>query len=158
MFRRTALRKSIRSWRCVTNEESTTDAPLAAAEDFGDDLPVDPNFHPCRLPDGIWHRSKRCDSIEAVIQLQRLRELLALVGFTRFEAVTPDINGEYATDVERAQIALEPAWFPAAENRGRGCSSNFVGNSDSRTTEADAAHGYSNHTQHLRGCGLERVG
>jgi hypothetical protein len=49
-----------------------------------------------------------------------LREILALVGFTRFEAVTPDINGEYETDVERAQIALEPRWFPAIENRGEG--------------------------------------
>jgi Domain of unknown function (DUF1998) len=49
-----------------------------------------------------------------------LREILALVGFTRFEAVTPDINGEYETDVERAQIAMEPAWFPAVENRGEG--------------------------------------
>jgi hypothetical protein len=34
--------------------------------------------------------------------------------------VTPDINGEYETDVERAQIALEPAWFPAVDNRGEG--------------------------------------
>ena len=49
-----------------------------------------------------------------------MREVLALVGFTRFEAVTPDINGEYETDVERAQIALEPTWFPAVENRGEG--------------------------------------
>ena len=49
-----------------------------------------------------------------------MREVLALVGFSRFEAVTPDINGEYETDVERAQIALEPAWFPAADNRGEG--------------------------------------
>jgi hypothetical protein len=52
--------------------------------------------------------------------VHRLREILALVGFTRFEAVTPDINGEYETDVERAQIALEPQWFPAVENRGEG--------------------------------------
>jgi hypothetical protein len=58
--------------------------------------------------------------IEAVIQLHRLREILALIGFTRFEAVTPDINGEYETDVERAEIALEPQWFPAVENRGEG--------------------------------------
>src|SRR6185312_3397929 len=50
----------------------------------------------------------------------RLREVLALVGFTRLEAVMPDINGEYETDVERAQIAIEPAWFPANENRGEG--------------------------------------
>jgi hypothetical protein len=55
-----------------------------------------------------------------VVQLHRLREVLALVGFTRFEAVTPDINGEYETDVERAQIAQEPSWYPAVENRGEG--------------------------------------
>lgn len=59
-------------------------------------------------------------SIAAVIQLHRLREVLALTGFTRFEGVTPDIHGEYETDVERAQIALEPQWFPAVENRGEG--------------------------------------
>ncbi len=44
----------------------------------------------------------------------------ALIGFTRFEAVTPDINGEYETDVDRAELALEPQWFPAVENRGEG--------------------------------------
>ncbi len=93
---------------------------LAAPEGFGDDVPVDHNFHARRLPDRIWRHSKRCDGIESVIQLHRLREVLVLVGFTRFEAVTPDIDGEYETDVERAQIALEPAWFPAVENRGEG--------------------------------------
>jgi hypothetical protein len=96
------------------------EALLAAPEGFGDDVPVDPNFHARRLPDRVWRRSKRCDGIEAVIQLHRLREILALVGFTRFEAVTPDIQGEYETDVERAQIAREPQWFPAVENRGEG--------------------------------------
>src|SRR6202023_830670 len=85
-----------------------------------DDVPVDPNFHARRLPDHAWRHAKRSSGIEAVIQLHRLREVLALVGFTRFEAVTPDIQGEYATDVERAQIALEPSWFPAVENRGEG--------------------------------------
>ena len=96
------------------------EALLAAPEGFGDDVPVDPNFHARQLPERAWRRSKRSDGIEAVIQLHRLREVLALTGFTRFEAVTPDIHGEYETDVERAQIALEPQWFPAVENRGEG--------------------------------------
>jgi hypothetical protein len=52
--------------------------------------------------------------------VHRLREVLALAGFTRLEAEMPDIDGEYETDVERAQIALEPTWFPAVENRGEG--------------------------------------
>lgn len=96
------------------------DALLAAPEGFGDDVPVDPDFHARRLPDRVWRRSTVSDGIESVIQLHRLREVLALVGFTRFEAITPDIQGEYETDVERAQIALEPHWFPAVENRGEG--------------------------------------
>ena len=96
------------------------EALLAVPEGFGDDVPVDPNFHARRLPNRAWRHSERCDGIEAVIQVHRLREILALVGFTRFEAVTPDIDGEYETDVARAQIALEPQWFPAVENRGEG--------------------------------------
>jgi hypothetical protein len=96
------------------------EALLAVPEGFGDDVPVDLNFHARRLRDQAWRHSHRSDGIEAIIQLHRLREVLALVGFTRFEAVTPDIDGEYETDVERAQIALEPLWFPAVENRGEG--------------------------------------
>lgn len=96
------------------------DALLAAPEGFGDDVPVDPNFHARRLPERIWRRRPCSEGIEAVTQLHRLREVLALVGFTRLEAVMPDINGEYETDVERADIAIEPAWFPATENRGEG--------------------------------------
>jgi hypothetical protein len=96
------------------------DALLAAREGFGDDVPVDQDFHARRLPDRTWRRPGRWDGIEAVIQLHRLREVLALVGFTRLEAVMPDIHGEYESDVERAQIAIEPTWFPAVENRGEG--------------------------------------
>ncbi len=96
------------------------DALLAAPEGFGDDVPVDPNFHARRLPDSVWRHTQHCAGIQAVIQVHRLREILALIGFTRFEAFTPDINGEYETDVERAQIARNPQWFPAVENRGEG--------------------------------------
>jgi hypothetical protein len=93
---------------------------LSVPEGYGDDVPVDQNFHARRLPDHAWRHSARFAGIESVIQVHRLREILALVGFTRLEAVTPDINGEYETDVERAQIALDPQWFPAVENRGEG--------------------------------------
>lgn len=96
------------------------EALLAVPEGYGDDIPVDHNFHGRRLPEQVWRHTERCAGIQAVIQLHRLREILALIGFTRFEAFTPDINGEYETDVERAQIACDPKWFPAVENRGEG--------------------------------------
>lgn len=96
------------------------EALLAAPEGFGHDTPADPDFHARRLPDGIWRRSGGRPQVASVVQLHRLREVLALIGFTRLEAVTPDIHGEYETDVERADIALDPKWFPAVENRGEG--------------------------------------
>jgi len=96
------------------------DALLAAPEGYGDDVPIDPNFHARRLPERVWRVEGIPEGIEAVIQLHRLREVLALIGFTRFEAAMPDINGEYESDVERARLALDPAWFPAVENRGEG--------------------------------------
>ena len=98
------------------------DAILDAPEGFGDDVPVDPDFHARRLPARIWRRSGgRSDGrIAAVIQVHRLREVMALAGFTRFEAVTRNIDGEYESDVERAALALDASWFPAVENRGEG--------------------------------------
>ena len=105
------------------------DALLAVPEGYGDDVPINPDFHARRLPDHVWRSSSRFGSIEAVIQVHRLREVLALIGFTRFEAIMPDINGEYETDVELAQIAMEPTWYPAVENRGEGVFLQFSMNS-----------------------------
>ncbi|MEX1263844.1 MAG: DUF1998 domain-containing protein [Actinomycetota bacterium] len=101
-------------------KEVELDAILAASEGYGDDVPIDPDFHVRRLPDAAWRKGKGLEAVQAVFQLHRLREVLALAGFSRFEAVMPDINGEYDTDVERAAIQVEPTWFPAVENRGEG--------------------------------------
>lgn len=97
------------------------DAILAVPEGYADDVPIDPNFHARRLPDHAWRRASTLSpGIQSVIQLHRLREVVALIGFTRFEAIMPDIDGEYDTDVKCAQVAEEPSWFPAVENRGEG--------------------------------------
>ena len=52
--------------------------------------------------------------------MHRLREVMAQVGFTRFEAVSPDIDGELEMGVRRASLAREITWLPAVENRGEG--------------------------------------
>jgi hypothetical protein len=93
---------------------------LAAPVGYGDDVPIDPDFHARRLPESAWRTGSLTDPVTAVVQLHRLREVLALIGFTRFDAITPDIHGEYDSDVERAELALDPQWFPAIENRGEG--------------------------------------
>ena len=103
-------------------KEAELDELLAAPEGFGDDVPVDPDFHARRLPDAAWRdpESPFSSGVEAVAQLHRLREVMALIGFTRFEAAVRDIHGDYESDVQRADIALEPGWYPAVENRGEG--------------------------------------
>jgi hypothetical protein len=48
------------------------DALLAVPEGFGDDVPVDPNFHARRLPDRIWRPPRRTDGIAAVTQVHKV--------------------------------------------------------------------------------------
>ena len=102
-------------------KEAELEALLGAAEGYGDEPPTDANFHACRLPESAWRTdTPNGHRIASVVQLHRLREVLALFGFTRLDAVTPDIHGDFESDVMRAEIALEPQWFPAVENRGEG--------------------------------------
>ena len=102
-------------------KEAELEALLGAEEGFGDEPPTDANFHARRLPEPAWRTpTENGKRIAAVVQLHRLREVRALVGFTRLDAVTPDIHGDFEADVMRAEIALEPQWFPAVENRGEG--------------------------------------
>lgn len=96
------------------------EAFLDAPEGFGDDVPLNPDYHARRLPSAHWKSSRVSDGICAVVQLHRLREVSALIGFTRLEAAVPDIDGEYDTDVTRADLDENPSWFPAIENRGEG--------------------------------------
>ena len=95
-------------------------ALLAAEEGFGEDVPVNPNFHARRLPDSAWRGRGEFEQVDSVVQLHRLLEVLAIVGFTRLEPEGPDIHGEFDTDVERAAISIDADWFPAVENRGEG--------------------------------------
>jgi hypothetical protein len=80
------------------------------------------------VPDGDYFaralpglpRSPLLASIDRVVLVHRLREVIAQVGFTRFESAVPDVDGELSLDVKRADLALETSWVPAVENRGEG--------------------------------------
>ena len=110
------------------------EAILGAPEGF-DSTPEDANFHARRLP-------SRPDSngVASVVQLHRLREVLALTGFTRFEADMPTIHGDYASAVKPAPLAERPAWFPAVENRGEGV---FLGFDAQAIRDWERRHGVS---------------
>lgn len=61
--------------------------------------------------------------LNKVVLVHRLREVVALIGFTRFEAAMPNIEGEIddlEIGVRRATLDFETKWVPAIENLGEG--------------------------------------
>jgi hypothetical protein len=99
------------------------DALLASPAGYDDTPPLDTNFHARMLPEAVWRPSQvggASDLIERVVQVHRLREVVALLGFSRFEATTVDADGDYHGPIRAAKLALNARWYPAIENRGEG--------------------------------------
>ena len=99
------------------------EALLACPEEMGKEVPTaDQDFQ------GYARRLDTLDekwrsSIDRVVLVHRLREVTALIGFTRFEAAMPNIEGEIddlAINIRRANLDFEPKWVPAIENLGEG--------------------------------------
>ncbi|RMH17505.1 MAG: DUF1998 domain-containing protein [Acidobacteria bacterium] len=87
-----------------------------------------PAEEPGRLPPedaDLWAR--RCvpagglpSGLAQVVLVHKLREVRAQVGFTRFEPMAPDLQGEYDLAVRSARLGLHADWLPAIEVRGEG--------------------------------------
>ncbi|MBD2150425.1 DUF1998 domain-containing protein [Pseudanabaena sp. FACHB-1277] len=60
------------------------------------------------------------DCIDRIVLVHRLREVVAQVGFTRFEPTLITTDGELDLGVNLAPLGLETDWVPAYENRGEG--------------------------------------
>lgn len=101
-----------------TIKQAEMETLIASKDELGDDKP-DGTFFARTLPKAIWDRPWM-DPVERIVLVHRLREVMAQVGFTRFEAVSPDIDGELEMGVRRASLAREITWLPAVENRGEG--------------------------------------
>ena len=106
------------------------ETPVKAAEfdilnkgdaSIGQDHPQS-KFHAETLvdSDGIWDQDTLLDRIDRLVLVHRLREVVSLLGFTRFEAINPDRDGELDLDVARASLAETITWLPTIENRGEG--------------------------------------
>ena len=58
--------------------------------------------------------------VTKVVLCHRLREVQALIGFTRFDAGNIDVDGDLDLDVRPAALAHEVTWVPAIDNPGEG--------------------------------------
>ena len=102
-------------------KDAELDALVGAPVGSGDGYPGEHPFLAGRLPRDEWHHDARCDAIEAVVQVHRLREVMAITGFTRIDAPTIDpTTGEYDESATLAPIAGNVTWYPAVESRGEG--------------------------------------
>jgi hypothetical protein len=91
---------------------------MASKQEIGNDQP-DGTFFARTLAPEKW-QAPWMTSVQRVVLVHRLREVVAQVGFTRFESAGPDIKGELEINVRRAALARETTWLPATENRGEG--------------------------------------
>lgn len=58
--------------------------------------------------------------LDRVVLATKLREVRALIGFTRLEAATPNLQGEFDLGVQPARISRHCDWLPASEIHGEG--------------------------------------
>ncbi|MBD1858640.1 MULTISPECIES: DUF1998 domain-containing protein [Leptolyngbya] len=99
------------------------EALLTCPEEMGKEAPADDKEfqgYSRRLDtlDTTWR-----STIDRVVLVHRLREVSALIGFTRFEAAMPNIEGEIddlAINIRRANLDFEQNWVPAIEHLGEG--------------------------------------
>jgi hypothetical protein len=89
-----------------------------SSDELGSDEP-DGVFYARSLPRSKWE-SSWMTHIDRVVLAHRLREVVAQIGFTRFEAKNLDLEGELELDVQPAPLGLDVTWLPAIENRGEG--------------------------------------
>jgi Domain of unknown function (DUF1998) len=94
------------------------EALLSSPEEVGEDVPDGDFYARTRKFDGLGTILAGC--VDRIVLVHRLREVIAQVGFTRFEAEMPDIDGELSLEVRRAALDIEPSWVPAIENKGEG--------------------------------------
>ena len=93
--------------------ETLLDQPLELTED----VPKE-DFYAVTLPKKSEEGAM--ESVERVVLVHKLREVIAQLGFTRFEPITTDFDRELNLDVRIAPLSLEQTWVPAIENHGEG--------------------------------------
>lgn len=101
-------------------KEVEYEALSSVVAEAGSDRPHG-NFYARKMADEDWKDGKPWMNVFTdVILVHRLREVLAQFGFTRFESVSPELDGEFDLPVQPAALSRNQDWLPAIENRGEG--------------------------------------
>lgn len=117
-------------------KEVELDTFLSVPDELGDDKP-EGDFYARRFPLATG-RKGALGSVERVVLIHRLREVVTEIGFTRFESPALPIDSEVDLGVRLAALALETRWLPAIENRGEGIFLSFDAERVKAWTQRDA--------------------
>jgi hypothetical protein len=82
-------------------------------------------LHATTLPRSVWDPTDEAllEGIQALVAVHRLREVICLYGFTRFESSPPmadDGLEDVGLAVRGAALGTDPDWLPAVEQYGEG--------------------------------------
>ena len=102
VFNEILARRGVVLGEAKSVKQAELETLMASKEEVGNDLP-DGYFFARAVPREKWDAPWTA-SIERVVAVHRLREVMALVGFTRFEAASPDAEGELEIGVRRAAL------------------------------------------------------
>lgn len=91
-------------------------APVVAQDELYSETP-DEDFVAVRVPRADLPRRY---AIADLVLVHRLREVRALVGFTRIESASQNIYGEFDLVARRAALSLSADWLPASQILGEG--------------------------------------
>ncbi|MEP7124288.1 MAG: DUF1998 domain-containing protein [Byssovorax sp.] len=112
--------------QALASDKPATQAPIRTAEYQqlttselelkGDLAPLGAKFFARR----VNPREALPEGVGKLVVVSKLREVVAQIGFTRLEPVTPDVQGEYDLGVKNAALGLTTNWLPASEIYGEG--------------------------------------
>ena len=111
-------RKSTAPVEIRSIKQAEIETLMASPDTVGEDVPGGDFYARARLLTQLPAEFQ--DRLDRVVLVHRLREVVAQVGFTRFEDTRADIDGELSLQVEPARLARETTWLPAIENKGEG--------------------------------------
>jgi hypothetical protein len=111
-------RKSNQPQEDKTIKQVEIETLLASPDSVGEDKPEGDFYARNRDVTGLdrW----LTDKLDRIVLVHRLREVIAQIGFTRFEPAIADIDGELKLNVTPAALDLDLTWVPAIENKGEG--------------------------------------
>jgi len=111
-------RKSNISKEDKTIKQSEIETILSSPDSVGEDQPEGDFYARNRTDLNLNEQLK--DKMESIVLVHRLREVIAQIGFTRFEPPISDIDGELKLNVTPGALDFNIKWVPAIENKGEG--------------------------------------